>query len=253
MMQTSLFEIKGSIDAESFGAIFTPNIKKVIRVVRKYGFDIRVIGGAVRDFLRGKMPRDVDFATNAEPAELMFIFDLEGIEHDDWGIAHGTIKAVFGDEVIDVTSITYKLRISGDRIKIDRKASWETDAARRDLTINAMSVDMYGNLYDYRNGQKDLAEQLVKFNPDAQDKIDQDPYTILRWFKALDLFDDPKWLKKDKMIIMSNASKVSRVKKEKRTSKLLASLKQSKKWPKILKLMCDTGVAKQLDLTCTDE
>jgi len=248
----SLFEIDGSIDITEFEKIFTPNVKKVIDVVRKYGFDIRVIGGAVRDFLRGKTPRDVDFATNAEPAELMFIFDLEGIEHDDWGIAHGTIKAVFGNEKIDVTSITYKLRKTGNRIRIDRDASWEVDAARRDLPINSMSVDMEGRLYDYQNGKDDLKNQMVRFNPGVQEKINQDPYTILRWFKAIDLFDKPRWLKKDRNVIELNSKKVSKVKNEDRTKKLLSSLKSSKKWPKLLELMCSTGVAKELDLTCTD-
>lgn len=251
-MTVSLFEIDGSIPIGEFEKIFTPNVKKVIEIVRKYKFDIRVIGGAVRDFLRGELPRDVDFATNAEPAELMFIFDLEGIEHDDWGIAHGTIKAVFGNEKIDVTSITYKLRKIGDRIKIDRDATWEMDAARRDLSINSMSVDMDGRLYDYQNGIDDLRKSLVRFNPNVQEKIDQDPYTILRWFKAIDLFDNPKWLTKDRRMVELNSGKIPMIKDDERTSKLLDSLKKSKKWIKILDLMCETGVAKGLDLTCTN-
>ena len=91
---------------EQFEKLFDDDVKSVANAVRKYGFDLRVVGGAVRDFLLGKKPRDIDFATNADPAELILIFDLEGIAYDAKGISHGTVKAVFGDEKVDVTSIT---------------------------------------------------------------------------------------------------------------------------------------------------
>ena len=44
------------IDANEFAKVFTPEIKQVIKVIREYGFDLRVVGGAVRDFLRGQSP-----------------------------------------------------------------------------------------------------------------------------------------------------------------------------------------------------
>ena len=75
-------DIVTPINLEDFEKIFTPEIRQVVSAIRKYGFDIRVVGGAVRDFLLGKGPRDVDFATDADPAELIFVFDLEGIQYD---------------------------------------------------------------------------------------------------------------------------------------------------------------------------
>ena len=59
----NLFEIENSVDMDTFSKVFTKDIRKTIETIRKYGFDIRVVGGAVRDFLLGKLPRDVDFAT----------------------------------------------------------------------------------------------------------------------------------------------------------------------------------------------
>jgi tRNA nucleotidyltransferase/poly(A) polymerase len=248
--QKNLFEIENSVDMETFTKVFTLDIKQVINTVRKYGFDIRVVGGAVRDFLMGRAPRDVDFATDAEPAELIFIFDLEGIEYDAWGIQHGTIKAVFGNDKIDVTSITYKMRVSNGEIKIKRPNSWRADSQRRDLTINSMSVDMQGNLYDYQHGQEDLSRSLVKYNPGAAEKIKEDPFTILRWFKALSYFDNPKWLAKDKRLNEKMANTVVKVKDEDRTKLLLANLMSAKNSGKILTLMCNMGVAQSLDINC---
>lgn len=251
MTEMYLYEIEKSVDMEEFSKVFTPEVKKVISIVRKYGFDIRAVGGVVRDFIIGKIPRDVDFATNADPAELIFIFDLEGVDYDPSGISHGTIKAVFGNEKIDVTSMNYRLSLKFGKVKIDNPGSWKRESAMRDLTINSMSVDMDGILYDYQGGLADLKRSFVRFCPNPQEKITKDPYTVLRWFKALALFDKPKWLRSDRDIITKNASLVRTVRGEPRTIKLIESLKASPNWPKILTLMCNTGVAKELDLTCS--
>jgi tRNA nucleotidyltransferase/poly(A) polymerase len=252
-MIKNLFEIETSVDMATFSKVFTPHVKKTINIVRKYGFDLRVVGGAVRDFLLGRQPRDVDFATDAEPAELIFIFDLEGIEYDAHGINHGTVKAVFGHDKVDVTSITYSMKLDKGKVKIARSSSWEQDSLRRDLTINSMSVDLEGNLYDYQDGQGDLARSLVKYCPHTQEKIDKDPETILRWFKALAYFENPKWLKKDRAIIEKNADKVAKVKDDERTKLLLSGLLSAKNSKQIFQLMCNTGVAAPLDINCNTD
>ena len=135
-------------------------------------------------------------------------------------------------------------------IKIKRLKNWEEDSARRDLTINSMSVDMEGKLYDYQNGYEDLKNQVVRFCPDPQSKIEQDPYTILRWFKGISIFDNPRWLKKDRLIIEKNANRVSSVNDESRTKYLFNSLKKLPSWEKINKLMCSTKVAQYCNISC---
>ena len=246
----SLFEIDANLNMEEFEKIFTNDVKQVITVLRKYGFDIRIVGGAVRDFIKGVEPRDIDFATDAEPAELIFIFDIEGIKYDAIGIAHGTIKAVFGENKIDITSIHYRLELENNKVEITRLKNWEEDSARRDITINSMSVDMTGKLYDYQGGYEDLKNQLVKFCPNPIPKIEQDPYTVLRWFKALSIFENPKWIKSDRLIIENYANKVESVLKEKRTKYLFDSLKKLPTWKRINKLMCETGVAQVCNISC---
>lgn len=247
---TSIFEVKGAIDRTEFFKIFTPELQKIVSIVRKYGFDIRVVGGAVRDFIIGRHPRDVDFATDADPAELMFIFDLEGIKHDDAGISHGTIKPIINGEKIDITSITYRMRVHNGKILVDRKNSWKHDALRRDLTMNSMSVDMDGILHDHCNGLKDLRDQLVKFNPGVQEKINDDPYVMLRWFKAISMLENPKWLKVDRMLIDRNSKKIGKITDQKKIRKLMDSMKNNISWSVAHRLMCNTGIASQLDIDC---
>jgi tRNA nucleotidyltransferase/poly(A) polymerase len=247
----NLFEINQQIDFDKFTASWPAEAKTVAEVLRKYNFELRIVGGAVRDFVRNVTPRDIDFATNAEPAELIFIFDIEKIEYDNEGIQHGTIKAVFGDNKIDVTSITYKLKVENNHVKIDRNTSWEIDAKSRDLTINSLSIDFGGTLYDYTNGIDDIKNQLIKFCPNPIPKIKQDPNQLLRWYKAIGLFEHPRWLKKDKKLVQKFLPLLKNIKDEKRTKLELAGFLGMPSSKLVLSLMCKMGADKYLDLNCS--
>lgn len=243
-------EIVKPINMEDFETVFTPDIRRVIEAVRKYGFDIRVIGGAVRDFLIGKTPRDVDFATDADPAELILIYDLEGIEYDAKGIVHGTVKAVFGDEKVDVTSINYRLQVKDGKIAVQHPSGWEEDAQARDLTINSMSLDLDGNLHDYVNGIDDLRAGILRFNPGQHEKIEENPDLILRWFKAMGCFENPRWPRKDYEAIERNIPLLQSIRDDSKTTKTLGSILAAKNGKQIIDTMCKMGVAKYIDISC---
>ena len=244
-------DIVKTVDMEVFGRFFTPDIKSVIQSVRKYGFDIRVVGGAVRDFILGKQPRDVDFATDADPAELILIFDLEGIEYDAGGIVHGTVKGVFGDEKVDVTSITYKIEIVDGKMIATYSKGWEADARNRDLTINSLSLDMDGNIYDYVDGLSDIKNGVIRLNTSQYSKIHQDPNIIMRWFKALSYFDNPTWPKKDYEIIQNNLHLLSKIRDDSRTAKNLGNIMSHPNGAKVIRLMCGMGVSEYIDIDCS--
>lgn len=239
-----------NIDQAEFEKLFTPKIKKVIEIVRQYGFDIRVVGGAVRDFIRGKAPRDIDFATDADPSELIYIYQLEGIDYDAKGIGHGTVKAKFGEETIDVTSISYKIGMNGKEVYIKRGMNWEQDALSRDLTINSLSLDLDGIIHDYVDGLDDLKKEVIRFNPGIADQFEQDPHLIMRWFKTISTFDNPVWSKSDFEKIKNGMKYLSKIKSETKTERELTSIMRGKNARVVLKLMCKIGANKYLDLTC---
>jgi tRNA nucleotidyltransferase/poly(A) polymerase len=238
------------IDQQEFEKLFTPDIKKVIEIVRQYGFDIRVVGGAVRDFIRGKQPRDIDFATDADPSELIYIYQLEGIDYDAKGIGHGTVKAKFGDETIDVTSINYKIGMSGKEVYVKRGMNWEQDAVSRDLTINSLSLDLNGIIHDYVNGLDDLDKEVIRFNPGISDQIEEDPHLIMRWFKTLSVFDNPVWSRRDFEKIKNSMRYLSKIKTETKTERELTAIMRGTNARTVLKMMCKFGANKYLDLTC---
>lgn len=243
-------ETVSDVDMERFSKVFNDDIKRVIEAVRRYGFDIRVVGGAVRDFLLGKEPRDVDFVTDADPAELILIFDLEGIGYDAAGIKHGTVKAVFGDQKIDVTSMGYRIKVIDGKMAIDRSEGWAEDAANRDLTINSMSLDMDGEIHDYVGGMDDLDAGIIRFNPSQHERIKDDPNIILRWFKSLGYFDSPKWPKKDFDLIKSSMPLLDKVRDDPKTAKTLGSILSYHNSREIIDLMCRMGADEHIDINC---
>jgi len=66
---------------------------------------------------------------------------------------------------------------------VDFTTDWRMDALRRDLTINAMSLELDGTLYDYFQGQKHLVEKKILFVGDAKTRIEEDYLRILRYFR----------------------------------------------------------------------
>lgn len=238
------------IDTTEFEKLWTPAVRRVADVLKKYGFDVRVIGGAVRDFIIGKPARDVDFATDADPSELIYIFNLEHIPHDDQGISHGTIKAIIDDEKVDVTSIAYNLELKDGKVRIIRGRDWEQDAQNRDFSINSMSVDRDGTLYDYTDGLEDLRNHKITMLPHTANKMAYDPHLILRWFKAISQFKDARWPRADFSIIKNHIPRLAAIKGQEKTDREISSILRGEQGHRVLELMCRTGAAKYLGIDC---
>ena len=120
------------------------------------GFDAFAVGGCVRDSVMGKTPNDFDVTTNARPDETILCFkDYRVIET---GIKHGTVTVIIDSEPIEVT--TY--RVDGDYKDNRRPESvsfvscLRDDLARRDFTVNAMAMDIDGNIIDFYGGEREF-------------------------------------------------------------------------------------------------
>jgi len=157
------------------------NIDMVMQRIEDSGFSTRIVGGAVRDFLLGITPKDIDLATDALPHQVMEMFsDFNVIPT---GLDHGTVTVVVDQEPIEITTLRVDVVTDGRHAEVEFTTHWEQDAARRDLTINAMSMDRNGNLFDYFDGENDLKAKVVKFVGDADTRIKEDYLRILRAFR----------------------------------------------------------------------
>jgi tRNA nucleotidyltransferase (CCA-adding enzyme) len=91
-------------------------------------------------------------------------------------------------EQFEVTTLRIDTETDGRHAVVAYTRDFEADAARRDLTINAMSMDFDGNIYDYFGGQEDLRYYRVRFVGDADARVKEDYLRILRYFRFMARF-----------------------------------------------------------------
>lgn len=143
----------------------------------------RFVGGCVRDALVGRPIRDVDIATPLSPQRVTELLHKAGLKAVPTGIEHGTITAVAEGKGVEVTTLRLDVETDGRRAKVAFTDDWQADAARRDLTMNALSADATGQVHDYFGGLDDLAAGRVRFVGDPAQRIQEDHLRLLRFFR----------------------------------------------------------------------
>lgn len=144
----------------------------------------RLVGGCVRDALLGQVSADVDMATVLPPDEVMRRLAAAGLKAVPTGLAHGTVTAVSGRLVAEVTTLRRDVATDGRHAEVAFTDDWQEDAARRDFTINALYARLPGGeVADYFGGLDDLAARRVRFIGDPYRRIAEDHLRILRFFR----------------------------------------------------------------------
>jgi poly(A) polymerase len=145
--------------------------------------DARVVGGAVRDALANRPIADIDLATPLTPQAVTAALHAAGVKVVPTGLTHGTVTAVANGRGFEVTTLRHDVKTDGRRAVVAFTTDWRQDAARRDFTINAMSISRNGTLFDYFGGEADLAIGCVRFVGDPARRIAEDYLRILRFFR----------------------------------------------------------------------
>lgn len=158
---------------------------EVILVMKKLveaGFASYLVGGCVRDVLLGREPKDWDVATNALPEEIQKIFPESVYENK-----YGTVLVKTESEnqklrVIEVTTFRQESTYSDFRRpdEVVFVKNIEDDLARRDFTINAMALDLKGELVDPFGGQSDLKDKLIRAAGDPKERFQEDALRLMR-------------------------------------------------------------------------
>ena len=147
------------------------------------GPQARFVGGCVRDALTGHAPNDLDLATSDAPETVMAKLVAAGFKAVPTGIAHGTVTAVVRGRTFEITTLRRDIETDGRHATVEFTDDWPADAARRDFTLNAMSMDAAGGVFDYFGGRADLAQRRVRFVGDAAARIAEDYLRALRFFR----------------------------------------------------------------------
>jgi len=153
--------------------------KDVVRLLNCVGGYI--VGGYVRDSLIGRESKDIDICSPRLPDEIESNLISGGYKFDFVGKSYGVfLVRVREDLKIEVAAARYDVSCDGRHAEVKFVNDIQEDLARRDLTINAIAVDVHGNVVDPFGGQRDLEAGVVRFVGVPADRILEDNLRVWR-------------------------------------------------------------------------
>ena len=156
------------------------DIIEIQKVFTKNGYKLYVVGGAVRDALLGKTPKDFDLATDAVPDKVEEMMQDAGFRTLPTGKAFGVINVFTDQGEYEVATFRVDLG-SGRRPDSVEFTNIEGDVKRRDLTINALFYDIdTKEIVDLVGGVDDLKNGVVRTVGAPEDRFGEDRLRILR-------------------------------------------------------------------------
>lgn len=160
-------------------------IKKVINDLERNGFKAHLVGGCVRDFLRGVKPEDWDIATSARPEEIVNIFPKTFLNNKFGTVAVLTDSKEKNLKEVEITPYRkegeYKDKRHPDNVEWVK--SIEEDLKRRDFTINAMAIKLSNSdfeIIDPFNGAEDLKNKIIRAAGKPEERINEDALRMMR-------------------------------------------------------------------------
>lgn len=204
------------------------SVQEILEKFDKAGYEIYIVGGAVRDTLMGRLTNDWDFTTNATPEEILKVVP-GGLYNNEFGTVF-TDNPDNPDRPHEIT--TFRTEAGYVDFRHPTKVAWgkslKEDLARRDFTINAMAIEVKGGrqeLKDFYDGQKDIENKLIKTVGDPDERFGED---ALRMMRAVRIASELGFLIEDTTFeaIKKNAPLINKIAKERvkeELFKLLAS------------------------------
>lgn len=155
------------------------SVEYVLSKLKENGYQAYVVGGAVRDFLMGKIPHDYDLTSDALPSQISDVFKDFYQEHS--GEKHGTIRVIIDHKPIEITTFRcdegYTDYRRPDNVEFVKDVY--IDSKRRDFSINAFYYSE-GHIYDFHEGLEDLNNKVIKTIGNPSTRFHEDALRILR-------------------------------------------------------------------------
>lgn len=153
-------------------------VKDIFGKFQKAGFEIYLVGGAVRDLVMGRMVSDWDFTTNATPEEIKALFD-----NSYYNNSFGTV-GIPSEEYRPHEITTFRSESNYLDGRRPENVTWgdnlEGDLQRRDFTVNAMALDPDFKIIDPFKGQEDIKNKLIRAVGDPHERFAEDALRLMR-------------------------------------------------------------------------
>lgn len=152
---------------------FDKNVKEILKILNKNNNKGYIVGGAIRDILLNKVPKDIDFVTNINYEDLKILFSHYFTK--EIGKSFEILNINLGDTNYEIAK--FRDNIQEENIKFDLE--------KRDFTINSMAYNFDDGLLDFFCGQNDLNNKIIKFVGNPSERIKEDGLRILRAFRFM--------------------------------------------------------------------
>lgn len=150
-----------------------PDALFVTKKLRSAGYESYIVGGAVRDLLMGRKPKDFDIATDAHPRAIKKILPFSRIIGKRFRLVHVYFP---GNKIFEVA--TFRSDVEGDNNVF---GTLEEDAKRRDFSINALFYDPKDQyIVDLVGGMKDIRARRIRNVIPLEEIFDDDPVRMIR-------------------------------------------------------------------------
>ncbi len=216
------------------------DIKKIYKLFKKNGKQLYVVGGAVRDAILGKSPKDFDLTTDAKPDEVLAIAKKGGFKTVEVGKQFGVV-IVGGHEIA-----TFRKDIGkGRRPDAVDFTDIKGDVKRRDLTINALFYDIgKKQIVDLVGGIADLKKKKIRTVGKAEDRFDEDPLRKLRAVRFAGSVGGK--MSKDTWSALKQNSNISGVSAERIRDEFIKGTTKAQNVPNYFKMLKTLGMFKQI-------
>jgi tRNA nucleotidyltransferase/poly(A) polymerase len=172
---------KKFIESKKSGFNYPSSIDDLNKIFNKFGYKLYIVGGAVRDFITGDVPKDFDLATDALPDDILRI--LAGkypvqLQGESFGVV--VVRTPDFTEGMEIATFREDLT-DGRNPEVKLGTSIDVDVKRRDLTINSLFYDLEsGEIVDLVGGKSDLENGIIRMVGDPEKRISEDPLRVLR-------------------------------------------------------------------------
>lgn len=160
---------------------------EILNIFYDNGFIAYIVGGYPRDYLLGIKTKDIDICTNANPKEIMEIFDTDRVSD----VKYGSVKVIYKNYSYDVTTFRKDIKYEDNRkpIKIKYIDNFKKDLLRRDFTINTICIDKDENIIDLLNAKGDIDNRIIRTVGNPRYRLKEDSLRILRAVRFACLLD----------------------------------------------------------------
>lgn len=171
------FFIKPQIDVTKI----SKHALEIILSLQKNNHEAYIVGGAIRDILINKNPKDFDIATSATPEQIRRLFKKSRIIGRRFKLVH----VIDGRDIIEVSTFRAKPQekeIMANGVEKDNAyGTLQEDAERRDFTSNSIYYNPANKkLIDFYGGIDDIKNKQLAIIGIPEIRFQEDPVRILR-------------------------------------------------------------------------